>query len=29
MKEKKVYGYLPDERPPFWQLLLYADEATA
>ena len=24
MKEKKVYGYLPDERPPFWQLLLYA-----
>lgn len=24
MKEKKVYGYLPDERPPFLQLLLYA-----
>ncbi len=23
-KEKKIYGYLPDERPPFWRLFLYA-----
>ncbi|MEG0692482.1 MAG: solute carrier family 23 protein [Oscillospiraceae bacterium] len=23
-KEKQVIGYLPDERPPIWKLLLYA-----
>ncbi len=23
-KEKKVIGYLPDECPPIWKLLLYA-----
>ena len=23
-KYQRVIGYLPDERPPFWKLLLYA-----
>ena len=24
MEKKNTVGYLPDERPPIWQLLLYA-----